>query len=211
MFKTRARAAPLRSAAMQETSLIALAVPPTVAVVRGVKPDQLDAPTPCRDWTVGALINHLLFWGPSLVAAARKDVVEPVAVENGGDWADRLEAHFDRLTAAWSAPAAWAGTTRLGGPMELPASMIGGMVLGEVIVHGWDLARATGQRPDWDERLLEFVHREVAMTAEQGREMGVYGDAGAGAGGRHVLHRMLGLTGRDPNWRMTRARDAAAR
>jgi hypothetical protein len=35
--------------------------------------------------------------------------------------------------------------------------MIGGMVLAEVVVHGWDLARATGQEVDWDPGLLEVV------------------------------------------------------
>jgi uncharacterized protein (TIGR03086 family) len=186
---------------MHAPSLVVLAAPPTVAVVRNIKADQLDAPTPCRDWNVGTLINHLLFWGPALEAAAWKDLVEPVPVENGSDWADRLEEGYGRLVAAWSAPAAWEGTTRLGGPMELPASMIGGMVLGELIVHGWDLARATGQQPDWNDDLLEFVLREVAATAEQGREMGVYGDAVPVPDSAPVLARVLGLTGRDPAWR----------
>jgi uncharacterized protein (TIGR03086 family) len=172
------------------TELIGLAVPPTVAVVRGVKPDQVDDPTPCRDWTVGQLIDHLLEWGPGLVAAGRKG--DPVP---GGD----LEAVYDDLVAAWSDPAAWQGTTRVGGPQDLPAPMIGGMVLAEVVVHGWDLARATGQDVDWDAGLLAVVHREIAATADMGRDMGVYGPAVPVSGDSH-LARALGLTGRDPGW-----------
>jgi uncharacterized protein (TIGR03086 family) len=176
---------------MRETSLIGLAVPPTVAVVRGVQPDRFDAPTPCREWTVRQLLDHLLEWGPALVAAGRKG-----APRTGGD----LEAVYDDLVAAWSDPAAWQGTTRVGGPQELPATMIGGMVLAEVVVHGWDLARATGQDVDWDPGLLEVVHREVAATAEMGRGMGVYGSPVPVPDDRPVLARTLGLTGRDPDW-----------
>jgi uncharacterized protein (TIGR03086 family) len=176
---------------MRETSLIGLAVPPTVAVVRGVKPDRLDAPTPCREWTVRQLIDHLLEWGPALVAAGRK--AEPT---KSGD----LEAVYDDLVAAWSEPAAWQGTTRVGGPQELPATMIGGMVLGEVVIHGWDLARATGQDVDWDPGLLEVVHREIVATAEMGRGMGIYDPAVPVPVSRSILARTLGLTGRDPDW-----------
>jgi uncharacterized protein (TIGR03086 family) len=178
---------------MREISLIGSAVPPTVAVVRGVKPDQLDAPTPCREWTVRQLLDHLLEWGPALVAAGRK--AEP-ATAGAGD----LEAIYDDLVAAWSDPAAWQGTTRVGGPQELPATMIGGMVLAEVVVHGWDLARATGQDVAWDPALLEVVHREIAATAETGRGMGVYGPPVPVPDDRPVLARALGLTGRDPDW-----------
>jgi uncharacterized protein (TIGR03086 family) len=184
---------------MQESSLIALAVPPTLAVVRAIRPDRLGAPTPCRDWTVQHLVDHQLEWGPALAASARKELVPPEPVAQGAP-AD-LEAHFAALVDAWSEPAAWAGVTRLGGPMELPAAMIGGMVLGEVVVHGWDLAVATGQQPEWPVDLLEFVHEEVAKTAGQGREMGIYGPAVAVPDGAPVLHRILGSTGRDPNWR----------
>jgi uncharacterized protein (TIGR03086 family) len=178
---------------MREISLIGSAVPPTVAVVRGVKPDQLDAPTPCREWTVRQVLDHLLEWGPALVAAGRK--AEP-ATAGAGD----LEAIYDDLVAAWSDPAAWQGTTRVGGPQELPAAMIGGMVLGEVVIHGWDLARATGQDVDWDPGLLEVVHREIVATAEMGRGMGIYGPPVPVPDDRPILARTLGLTGRDPDW-----------
>lgn len=176
--------------------LIAFAVAPTLAVVRGIRPDHLDAPTPCRDWTVRQLVDHLLEWGPALVAAAGKDEVTPVPV-SGGSPAD-LEPHFAALVTAWSDPAAWEGATRLGGPMELPAPMIGGMVLAEVVVHGWDLAVATGQHPTWPANLLAAVHDEVAKTAEQGREMGVYGPAVEVSDDASLLDRILGLTGRKP-------------
>jgi uncharacterized protein (TIGR03086 family) len=125
--------------------LIALAVPPT----------------PCRDWSVRQLVDHQLEWGPAPVAAARKEPAPPTPVTVGAS-AD-LEPHFAALTEAWSDPAAWAGVTRLGGPMELPAAMIGGMVLGEVVVHGWDLARATGQHPRWPptcDRILGMTGRD---------------------------------------------------
>jgi uncharacterized protein (TIGR03086 family) len=184
---------------MQESSLIVLAVPPTLAVVRAVPSDRLDAPTPCGDWTVRQLVDHQLQWGPALVAAARKEPLTPDPV-SGGRLAD-LETHLAAVAAAWGEPAAWTGVTRMGGPIELPATMIGGMVLGEVVVHGWDLAVATGQRPEWPTELLEFVHEEVAKTAGQGRAMDVYGPAVTVPDDAPLLDRILGLTGRDPKWR----------
>src|SRR5690606_16926468 len=76
---------------------------------------------------------------------------------------------------AWSDPQAWTGLTAMGSPMELPAPLIGAMVLGEFVVHGWDLARSTGQDPVWDDDLLEYLYVEVAKTAEQGARWGCTG------------------------------------
>jgi uncharacterized protein (TIGR03086 family) len=176
--------------------LTALAAQPTLDVVRSIR--SLDAPTPCEGWSVQQLVDHQLEWGPALVAAARKEVVPPAPVSNGT--LDDLAAHLAALTEAWSEPAAWAGVTRMGGPTELPAAMIGGMVLGEIVVHGWDLAMASGQHPTWPAELLEPVHDELVKTAELGREMGAYGPAVEVPDSAPVLHRILGLTGRDPNW-----------
>jgi uncharacterized protein (TIGR03086 family) len=88
----------------------------------------------------------------------------------------------------------------MGGPHEMPARMIGAMATGEIVVHGWDLARATGQPVGWDETLLTFLYDEVARTAELGREMQAYGPEFPVPHTAPVLDRMLGLTGRDPHW-----------
>lgn len=191
---------------MQPHSLVAPAATPTVEIFRAIPSDRLDAPTPCAQYDVRGLLGHLLFWGPSLEAAARKESLPPPAEDEQSvrlvedDWMDRLLAQSERIVDAWSEPAAWEGVTRMGGPMELPAGMIGGMVLGEFVVHGWDLARATGHDPRWNADVLDFTHDMVAKTAEQGREMGVYGPEVPVADTAPTLERILGLTGRDPSW-----------
>lgn len=174
------------------------------AIVRTVSPDQLANRTPCAEFDVRALVNHLLFWGPSLEGAGRKEPVPPPAPAESdvdltaGDWRGDLLAQLDRLASAWAPEQAWQGTTRMGGPTELPASMIGDMTVGELVVHGWDLARATGQRLDLPADLLTYVHEAVAASAEQGRQMGIYGPEVPVPTGAPTLHRVLGLTGRDP-------------
>ena len=105
---------------------------------------------------------------------------------------------LERTTAAWSTPQAWQGTTDMAGSGEMPAPTIGGMVLGEVVVHGWDLAHATGQHPTWDDDVLAYLHREVEASAEMGRGMGIYGPEVAVPADAPLLHRILGLTGRVP-------------
>jgi uncharacterized protein (TIGR03086 family) len=191
---------------MPETHLVARAAAPLLEIVRDITPEQLGAPTPCTEFDVRRLLNHLLFWGPSLEGAARKEAVAPPAETEAevdlidGDWRAALEAHIERTATAWSRPEAWDGVTRMGGPTELPASLIGGMLVGELVVHGWDLARATGQHPTWDDELLAYVHDEVAKGAEQGRDMGVYGPEVPVPAEAPVLDRLLGLAGRDPAW-----------
>lgn len=185
--------------------LITRAVLPVIDMVGNIKPDQLDAPTPCTEFDVRRVIHHLLFWGPSLEGAAHKRLVPPPAQAEpdvdltGGDWAAELVAQLERAAEAWSAPQAWQGVTRMGGPTELPAATIGGMVLTEVVVHGWDLGQATGQAPHWDDDVHAFVHREVEATAEMGRGMGIYGPEVPVPADAPLLHRTLGLTGRHPS------------
>ncbi|MBB2915174.1 uncharacterized protein (TIGR03086 family) [Streptosporangium becharense] len=191
---------------MSDARWVARVATPLMEIILGIEPGQLDAPTPCEEYDVRGLVNHLLFWGPSLEGAARKEAVPPPAATEtdvnltGGDWATELRVQVGRILTAWSEPAAWEGTTHMGGPAELPASLVGGMVVGELVVHGWDLARATGQNPVWDDDLVAYVHEEVAKTAEQGREMGIYGPEVPVQVSAPMLDRVLGLTGRDPAW-----------
>ncbi|MGX7670358.1 TIGR03086 family metal-binding protein [Plantactinospora sp. DSM 117369] len=191
---------------MPDAPFVARAAAPLIEIIRDITPDQLDNPTPCAEYDVRKLVNHLLFWGPSLEGAGRKETVPPPAGSEteldltGGDWTADLAALVERIAGTWAEPAAWDGTTHMGGPTELPAALVGGMIVTELVVHAWDLAKATGQRPSWDDDLLGYVHDEVAKTAEQGRQMGVYGPEVAVPATAPTLDRILGVVGRDPAW-----------
>jgi uncharacterized protein (TIGR03086 family) len=170
-----------------------------------VREDQLTAPTPCAEYDVRALLNHLLYWGPWLEAAARKG--PPPAETRGesevdltvGDWAASWEKQVDGLVDAFGRPGAWEGTTTMGGG-ELPASMVGEMVFGEFVVHAWDLARGTGRPWHCDAEVADAAYTATAGMAEQGRQMGIFGPEIPVPDSAPALDRLLGLSGRDPDW-----------
>ncbi|WP_344620864.1 TIGR03086 family metal-binding protein [Dactylosporangium salmoneum] len=164
-----------------------------LAVVDRIGPGDLTAPTPCGGWDVAGLREHLLEWGPPLEGAARKESVAP------GATGVPLREQVERLAEAWGKPDAWAGTTRMG-TVELPADLVGGMVLGEFVLHGWDLARALGAPVTWSDEILRQLYAEIARSADQGRAMGVYGAEVPVPQDAPLLARCLGLSGRDPDW-----------
>jgi uncharacterized protein (TIGR03086 family) len=176
------------------------------AVARSITDDQLANKTPCTEYDVRALVNHLLFWGPSLAGAGRKEYIpQPAAAESdvalaAGDWRGRLLALLDDITSSWAPPRAWEGETRMGTPHALPALVMGDMIVGELAVHGWDLTVATGQRLALPADLLAHLHDTMSAGVAQGREMGLYGPEVAVPADAPALDRILGLTGRDPAW-----------
>lgn len=189
---------------MRAHELLKPALAPTLTVVQHIRSDQLDAATPCADSTVRTLLDHMREWAPILTAAAPTAPPRPgsstLETYLEADLRAELEADLARLVAAWSTTCAWEGTATMGGGPEMPAAMIGGMALGEIVIHGWDLARATGQEPRWDDEVLSFLHDEVARTAELGREAKAYGPEVPVPQTATLLDRTLGLTGRDPGW-----------
>lgn len=167
--------------------------------------DDLGAPTPCEGYDVRGLLNHLLYWGPWLVAAGRhEDPPSPGAGEAGADlvtagWAAALEKQTETLVEVFETPAAWTGTTKLG-TAELPAAVIGGMVLGEFVLHGWDLARASGRSLHCAPAAAGAVLESARAMGEQARAMGVYGPEVPVPADAAVVDRALGAAGRDPSW-----------
>jgi len=200
------------SATTDHGPLVRRAAAPLLDTVRALDTGALrvlTAGTPCTGWDVRRLVNHLLFWGPPLAGAGRKAAVPPpaageevdlTAAYGAGGWAGALAASVQGVVDAWTDQAAWEGVTTLGAPPELPAPVIGGMVLGELVVHGWDLAAALGRPVGWDDEVLGLLHATVAGTAEQGRAMGVYGPAVTVPDDAPLLDRVLGLTGRAASW-----------
>lgn len=179
----------------------------TVELAHNVKPDQLGQPTPCPDWDVRALVNHLMFWSAfRSELAARKQtapgdgpVTEATDFTADGDWAATLETQLDRAVAVWSQPSALEGNTGLAGG-SMPAPTIAMMMVGELVLHGWDLAKATGQHLEVDGGIVAAVHESTAALAEQARSFGVFGAEVATPDGASPLDRLLALSGRDPAW-----------
>ena len=159
-------------------------------VARAIESEQLTNPTPCSEFDVHALVHHLLYWGPPLAAAGRKESVAPSDMDMTA-WREALAAQLTRTVEAWAPASAWEGTTSMG-----PASTVGEMLVGELLVHAW----ATDQPLDVPDDLVAYVYDGVAASADQGREMGVYGPEVPVPAGAPMLDRLLGLTGRDPAW-----------
>jgi uncharacterized protein (TIGR03086 family) len=185
---------------------MATAAAAVVAVARNVRPDQLDKPTPCPDWDVRALVNHLVFWSAfRSELAARKQTApadDPLTERTDftrGDWAETFASQLDKAVAAWSEPGATEGDTGLAGG-SMPARLIGSMMIGELVVHGWDLARATGQEIDADPAVVAAVLDMAAEMGPMGRKMGAFGDEVSVPESAPPLDRLLGASGRDPSW-----------
>ncbi|MGW1814334.1 TIGR03086 family metal-binding protein [Streptomyces sp. NPDC002125] len=168
-------------------------------VVRGIGDDQLSRATPCSEYDVRALLNHLFGVVANFQVLAAKEPVDfsrtPEFVT--GDWRGRFGDETALLVKAWAEPGTEEGVS---GGMGLPARTVGLMVLGDLTVHAWDLARATGQDFTPDPDSVAEMEPAFAEMAPQARKMGVFGEAFPPPPGATAFERMLAGTGRDPGW-----------
>lgn len=177
-------------------------------LVAGVDDAQLGNATPCADTPVAALLDHINGLALGFTLASTQD---PDRIPSGGgpsanaanlpaDWRTEIPARLDALAAAWQSPKAWTGMTLVGG-VDLPGEVCGLVALDEIVIHGWDLAVATGQPYAVDPHLLEAVHGFVAaFEAPPDAATPLFGPAVPVPDTAPLLHRTLGLTGRDPGW-----------
>lgn len=172
-----------------------------------VRDDQLDAPTPCPEYRVRHLLGHLVGLTAAFRDAARKDLGPSTATDPGttlpdvgDDWRTVLPVQLRELADAWRAPEAWEGMTQAGG-LTFPASAAGRVALNEVVIHGWDLARATGQDYPADQASLESSFAMLAPAAEADAESrGPFGPVVAVPADASLLDQVIGLSGRRPAW-----------
>ena len=177
-------------------------------VVDGVRDEQLTAPTPCTERSLGDLLDHVDGLSLAFTAAATKTPLEggggPSADASrlGADWRPRIRQRLASLASAWREDAAWTGMTHAGG-VDLPAEVAGIVALDEVIVHGWDIAVASGQSFSSEARLVEAALQFVQSTVAQNPDgsPGLFGPPVPVPDDAPVLDRLIGLTGRDPAWR----------
>lgn len=176
-------------------------------LAEGVTDASLGEPTPCPKYAVRELLAHVIGLSAAFRDAARKDLGPSTAVDPGAvewvladDWRAELPRLLDELVTAWRAPGAWDGDTRAGG-ITFPAAAAGRVALNELLVHGWDLARATGQDYTPDEAGLRVSYGLMAPAADDGGRDGMFGPVVPVPDDAPLLDRVIGLSGRRPDWR----------
>ena len=176
------------------------AVREVARVAAQVTDADLDRPTPCGEWSVRDLLGHVLAFTGHFIGVARHESGQaggPPA-ELPPDWRADLDARLADLAAVWAQPSAWEGEGSAGG-LTMPRAQLGIVAVEELVLHGWDLARAVG---------AEFAVRDedLAVVAEfvgnfehapQEQRTGLYGPV-VHAETTTDLDRVLALAGRDP-------------
>jgi uncharacterized protein (TIGR03086 family) len=174
-------------------------------LVRNVTDGDLKAPTPCPDYTVGDLLDHVNGLSVAFTMAALKTPLEGAGSGDASrlplDFRESVPARLAELAQAWRAPEAWEGMTRAGG-VDLPGEVAAAVALDEIVLHGWDLARATGQPFEVDEVLLQVVHGFVSSIGPDDRDGSLFGAAVEVDSNAPLLDRVLGLSGRNPGWHL---------
>jgi uncharacterized protein (TIGR03086 family) len=163
-------------------------------VLASVTPDQMDAPTPCDEWAVRDLIEHVIGGNERVVIRAGLRP-EPPARPAG-----LSEAHRATAAAAQAVFAAPGGMTRV---FELPIGQVPASAFlwirtSDALVHAWDLARATGQPTDLDPELAAYLlgaSREHMDDALRGPGK-VFGEAQPCDRGRPPADQLAAFLGR---------------
>jgi uncharacterized protein (TIGR03086 family) len=169
-----------------------------IEVLAGVADDRLTSLSPCTEYTVGDLIDHvdLVAQGATALALGSKlpdtgySHLEP-------DWRDTIAQHVRALGKAWNNSAVWEGMGNVPGS-DLSNSTWGKIALTELVVHGWDFATATGQAFDLPEHTLQACFEHVVVFVPNAPLPDLWGPPVEVPPDAALLDRILAITGRAP-------------
>ena len=152
--------------------LFVAAVDIATPVIAAVRPDQYDLASPCHNYNVKGLLDHLVFVLHRVATIGRgEDAFAPGSL--GDPAVEHVDYVADWLSAADSVDDVWSDDALLESTVVLPwATMTGaemlGMYVSEITTHTWDVATATGQSPKWDDAVcqlsLDTMHRDLPMA-----------------------------------------------
>jgi len=162
----------------------------TLATVRGAV-GQMDRPTPCDQWDVRALLDHMLDTQRYFIGAARgEDVSLPAPTPPslaGEDPVGAFERGRAELLRAFGEP----GVIDKTGPAL-------GIAFADQLLHGWDLAKATGQDATMPEGLADAAYQMIHGRFTDEQRVGVFKPAVATPPHATRQEQLLAYTGRDP-------------
>ncbi|WP_436771453.1 TIGR03086 family metal-binding protein [Yinghuangia sp. YIM S09857] len=170
--------------------------------VHHVGHSQWNADTPCAEWSVRDLVNHLTsehMWAPWLLRGA---TLAEVGDRYDGDLlGDHPVRAWERAAAgsreAFHTPGAFEGTVHVTGGRS-PASEYGWQIITDLTVHAWDLARGIGDDDTLDESLAKAVYDHIAPQARNWQGSGMFAPPVDVPDDSRVQDRLVGLLGREP-------------
>ena len=177
-----------------------LALGATGRVVEAVPADRWQAATPCAGWDVRALVNHLVsgnLWAASIGAGA--------TIEGVGDRLDGDLLGTDPAGAYAESASAASAVFHRPGALHAPCGVSYGPVSGsvyaghrfiDVLIHGWDLATATGQDTTLDHQLVEACRKIAEPQIESLRASGAFANGARVPAEASAQTRLLALLGR---------------
>jgi uncharacterized protein (TIGR03086 family) len=167
------------------------------AVVAGVS--DWDAPAPCSAWVARDVVRHLVGWVPGMFTSVGVTVSESPSVDD--DPAAAWGALRDALASALADPDVSARTMVFGpaGEHTVPVA-VDRFVTPDVLVHSWDLARASGQDVTLDDEVAAGTLAGFEMMGDALVQSGHFGAPVPVAPDADVQERLIAASGRDPNW-----------
>ena len=171
-------------------------------LVDGTRPDQLGDATPCTEWTVRDLINHLTGGATMFAVSAEEGSVPDEVIGQllggdnlGDDYKGAFHAAMDRVSTAFRAPGAMEKTVAL--PFgEMPAPVALSIAVFDVTTHATDLARATGQPMPADDVLETGLAMGRQLIGPEMRQPGVFGPEQPCDEGAPLADRLAAFAGR---------------
>lgn len=168
--------------------------------VDAVRDDQWDRPTPCTDWNVRALVNHLVYedlWAPHL---ARGETIEQVGDRYEGDQLGR-----DPRAAWGNASAGALAAFREPGVLDRsvhlsygdePAPGYLAQLITDHVIHSWDLARGIGADDEIDADLADWTWSAIQPHEQEVRQSGLFGERLGVDDDADVQTKLLAFVGR---------------
>jgi uncharacterized protein (TIGR03086 family) len=189
--------------------LDARAVRASVDVVDNITAVDLTRPTPCSEWTLGALLAHMTVQHKGFAAASAGRGADLAVWKAGAPSPDPVADYAmaaELVIAAFAEPGVMErgfAIPEIAPGMEFPAPQAISFHFIDYVVHGWDVARSLGQAYELDPDLVEAALPVAAGVPEGERRLrpGAAFRPGLPApGGAGPMDRILAMLGRDPAW-----------
>ena len=185
---------------MDDIDLLEGVLDKTAGLLDGVTPDQYGDSTPCPDYDVRTLVNHITGWVHNFAAASNGETpsIDPTTHVASDDPGAEFREAAGRVVAGWRTHGLDRKVSMMGG--ELPGQAVLNMTIMEYLTHAWDLATATKQPVPFteDEAAKALALAEGTLPAQYRGVDQPFGDIVEVPDTAPAVDRFIGFMGRDP-------------